>query len=230
MRDEGKKLFGDLTLKDAALIVNNTRKYLYYLRRCGEPAFEQIEITSGEDTERLPFEQTVSVYRRLDGNSNYLYEHQWHFVLGYEGVHSGDFDYIATVRRDNNTAYKTRPPGPPKEVKFRLTNYWHPNQTQTQLSLIAEDLVKLRASTDHLETATKDFESWAREGLGAAIICRTLFCREPREISIASIEKIAETAMTVEDFKSKLVCSKCGSKNISFVPAPSGDFSEDFLV
>ena len=147
MKDEGKAIVGELTLKDVAQIIAKARVYLYYLRRCADRAFQQLQFMTGSDSDGYPYEQTVSVYRRKEGVSDWLNDHEWHFVVGYEQVQSGDFDYISTVRHDNNTAYKTRRPGPPIDVKFRLMNYWHPYQTPKQLGLAGDDLPQIKA--DH---------------------------------------------------------------------------------
>ncbi|HEY8594659.1 MAG TPA: hypothetical protein VIL84_05410 [Devosiaceae bacterium] len=220
MKDEGKAIVGELTLKDIAQIVAKARAYQYYLRRCDDRAFQQLEFMTGSDSDGYPYEQTVSIYRRKEGVSDWLNDHEWHFVVGYEQVESGDFDYIATVRHDNNTAYKTRRPGPPVDVKFRLVNYWHPYQTPKQLGLAGDDLRRLKQITDRLESATGSLDGWVNEGLSAAIICKTLFCRDPVVLPHQRLRAFSESGLTLDGLKAKLVCVKCGKRNTSLVPAP----------
>lgn len=220
MKDPGHAIIGELTLRQVAEVLDRTKKFIHYLHRCGDPAFAQLEFSSGEDADGYPFEQTVTLRRKKAGAIDLSSDHQWSITVGYEQVSSGEHDYVAVVRRDNSTAYKTRRPGPPTEVKFRLVSYWHPDHRPEQLALAAADLSALQLVTARLHAATSSLKHWVEEGLGAAVFCSTLFCRPPTELSNTALAKFAEAGLDLETLKEKLVCQKCGRRCYSIAPSP----------
>lgn len=157
--------------------------------------------------------------RPLDPNTMY-----WHVSIIYTETSDEVFDYSKRVSRDNSTAYKSRSPGPEREVKFKLNDDYHFrvfSRTGGGREELLRDLVYLEDRLDRLDMLGKDLVSWATSGAGMMVTClgKDFPCGVGGVVvSNNVVSAYARDGLTLEEFGRRLVCKECGARKPRLLP------------
>lgn len=89
------------------------------------------------------------------------------FVSGYYD----NYDYISITRRDNSTAYKSRPSGKEEETKFKIYSADCEIKNDNNEKLLEDELSRLMGIMDGLYIETGTLQDWASSGISMRVIC-----------------------------------------------------------
>lgn len=127
----------------------------------------------------------------------------------FEDTRDNDYDYISMETRDTSTAYKWGPKGSPSEVKFKINRTIIEREKGDAESWFECELTRLKGILDGLDKATKSLQSWAEHGIDIKVFCAN--CHNAAIIPGGRLLTYVEHGLSLEQFKTKLKCNRCGS-------------------
>lgn len=224
-----KDVFFDLSLRRIEKIIKKGQKYSVWADSYWHPKKENsfYRINKSGDYEGIPISDTLTLqYLHGDIENITKAEVLWEIYLEYQSTSDDTYDYTATVRADRSTAYKMKPGGPPREVKFRLINAlrgrvgWsslHDPQKipAEQLRKFYEDLVYLEKSFSIADELIKDIDAWISSGMGMRIFCG---CHRRVNLSNKTIFDFSRRGLTLDQIKQNLKCKECGKRPHTLLP------------
>lgn len=198
-----------VSLSELAKIVHLGRKFNQHLVK-----WHQIYINKYYDYDGYPLEDFYEVF--YDATSAFERSKSPAILLRFESVSSDDdtFDYIAMAERDTTTAYKRGIKGTPKETKFRASGAWVTSREGPVELWIRREAARLAAIIDKLEASSKDLCTWSDNGFDMSVTCAAVRCVNhtyPPVIPNARLRPYADKGLTLEQFREKLKCSRCGN-------------------
>ena len=214
-------VIGDYTPRMLAQFFDRFARYKTGTYRYPNEVADRCFLASGGDNEGLTFSKSKTLYRKLD-SSDSLAAALWEVSVHWQEVQGHDFDFMSIERQDRSTAYKSRAAGPPREARFKLVGAGIPNtykETKTAAAREIPMLDKLYCELDELSTT---LERWTISGHGAWVGCQNRHCyRKPVFVDHSALRGYAEQGLSLEELKSKLVCTRCGQREAVLKPMPA---------
>ncbi|WP_373356866.1 hypothetical protein [Pseudoroseicyclus sp. CXY001] len=198
-------------------LLSEFSKYPYYFG-----AFERVFMQQTTDYES-GFEDAYGFV--LNGASGYDPDAEGHIRVVFKGdqMKRGDFDYMAMAAPDTSTAYKRGRRIAPEETYFKIERAFCKSDEDRPLEWFREQIERVVSVAERLDRATASLESWAASGMSMRAVCaQSIFCsRRYGEADVISHERLsgyAQKGWSLDEFKSRLTCRRCGSPAGRLVP------------
>jgi hypothetical protein len=130
-------------------------------------------------------------------------------------------DYTKMVSKDNNTAYKYRPSGPPHEINFKVHAAKIRKNSGDTEAWFRSELNRLMAILEQLKEETATLENWANSGLSMRVYCSLPNCLSfyhRSDISSERLLKFVKHGLSLSQLQIKMKCQNCGLPPSNFVP------------
>lgn len=182
-------------------------------------AKERIFMTKSHDYDGTPYEDFYSYV--FDANDSFDKKSGISMSVTFNSVYDDtEFDYISTVQKSNNTAYKYRSPGPPQETRFRVYEARIRMDSGDPEIWFRSEISRIKDIFDYLEVATSSLNTWVEHGLSMRVFCAGWQCYKRDDITSDRLSIYAERGWSLDEFQKKLKCSVCGSRPSKLVPVP----------
>jgi hypothetical protein len=211
---------GDHTLRQVEQTILRIEKY----QHCRDPLMAGLRFTGNSDYEGFPEDSLTLDKARDERGGSWRIGLKYHATGG--GVTGDVYDYVKIVRRDRGTAYKMRPPGPPRETKFILDSGFVHSDDKVPLAQISTELSTLDELATAMDESTATLEAWAKSGLAMRVRCVDLplggkvplGCFRETEIPAETLSDFAQRGLSLIDLQDRMICSKCGRRNPRLYP------------
>lgn len=141
----------------------------------------------------------------------------WGVKISYSRTDGEDYDYVATARKSNTTAFKHRPPGKEVKVRFKVDEGYRVEFCSMvgvdRDTRLAAELLVLERQIIQLDETTQDIGRWAKSGLDMLALCNGNLCGRHALIPNRTISTSAARGLNLNEFKGHLACKKCGARN-----------------
>jgi hypothetical protein len=150
----------------------------------------------------------------------------WLMKIVYDQTSEEVFDYTDTVRRDNSTAYKSKPAGPPELVKFKIRESFYHRVSKKCAGgerEMLQDFVFLERKLERLDDLTKDLSRWAASGEDMVVTClsQDFPCAGLGRTVIPNsvLSSYVRDGLTLDGLTKRLKCKLCGQRQARLMPS-----------
>lgn len=205
--------FGEHTLSEIGFIVRGIGEFKRYFR-----AHEGVEYDQRCDWDGQPHDEVFTISRHNDK----LDKDSWRVEAIYHATYGAARDY---ERRGNvgqpATAFKKAGPSSYKTVGFKIHSARLIVSDDEAIEHLRNDIQRLANRTAEIRASVLSLSRWADAGLDMAVVCSNGICGWAGGRSVipaATLKEYARRGSTLETFRKRLTCKRCGRRSSSVYP------------